>query len=142
MIRTLPVLALSVVFGLSACKKLDEPVDAHFFVQNAKEDYTLYINDVRVGVINSTTEIPVICDDSLMMLTTPYVIELKKNSYRLEDESSKVVASGSIRLGKQSVSTSGEQDFGGTYVWIRGSEMIMGFNSETITPELINRCEP
>jgi hypothetical protein len=131
------------IISLSSCKKLDESVQGYFFVQNAgNEEYTLYINDKEVGILEESPVIPLICFDSTLVQTTLFTIENKKNNFVLENANGEKVASGKFTIKENSFSSSSEANFGATYVNHSREQksIIMGFNVDEPVSEYTNQC--
>ncbi|MEX2596768.1 MAG: hypothetical protein WEC59_07545 [Salibacteraceae bacterium] len=136
------LLALAIITLLS-CKKLDEEVQGHFFVQNADgEDYTLFINDEKVGVLDESPVIPLICIDSTLFQTTLFTIENKKNKFVLKNTNGEKVTSGKFTIKENSFSSSAEANFGPIYVShsYEKNSIILGFNTIEVDQEYINQC--
>jgi len=142
--KTSKVVLFSIgILFLSSCKKLDESVQGYFFIQNAdNEQYTLYINDRVVGILEESPVIPLICIDSTLVQTTLFTIENKKNNFVLENANGEKVASGKFTIKENSFSSSSEANFGATYVNLSHEQnsIIMGFNVDELTIEYTNQC--
>jgi hypothetical protein len=142
--KTSKVVLFSIgILFLSSCKKLDESVQGYFFIQNAdNEQYTLYINDRVVGILEESPVIPLICIDSTLVQTTLFTIENKKNNFVLENANGEKVASGKFTIKENSFSSSSEANFGATYVNLSHEQnsIIMGFNVDEPTIEYTNQC--
>jgi hypothetical protein len=142
--KTSKVVLFSIgILFLSSCKKLDESVQGYFFIQNAdNEQYTLYINDRVVGILEESPVIPLICIDSTLVQTTLFTIENKKNNFVLENANGEKVASGKFTTKENSFSSSSEANFGATYVNLSHEQnyIIMGFNVDEPTIEYTNQC--
>ncbi|HAQ70158.1 hypothetical protein N9P66_00025 [Salibacteraceae bacterium] len=140
--HTAILFAIGIIF-LSSCKKLDEEVQGYFFIQNAdNEQYTLYINDKEVGILEESPVIPLICFDSTLVQTTLFTIENKKNNFVLENANGEKVASGKFTIKENSFSSSSEANFGATYVnhSREQNSIIMGFNVDEPVSEYTNQC--
>jgi hypothetical protein len=130
---------LGFLFG--ACTKLDEPITAYFFVQNADQEYTLSVNDETLGTISSLAEVPQYCQDSLLLQCTVHLLEHKRNQYELKDAGGAVVASGRFKITDHSLSGKGEVDLGTTYSYFGHDIFVMGFNTTLTSPDSLTACD-
>ncbi len=129
------------IIVLSSCKKLDESVQGYFFVQNVgNEEYTLYINDREIGVLEESPVIPLICIDSTLMSTTTYTMDLKRNAYEVKNSNNEIVAQGLFRLRNNGMTGRSSKDLGAMYMNSTKNTLIVGFNTEEVDHEYINQC--
>ena len=126
------ILALVVIAALSACRKLEEPIEGYFYVLEDNSDtYTLYLNKEKIGILPVSDTLASPCDPLTLTNTLYQEMVLKRNKYEVKNSAGDVVSEGKFKVNNnEALSYSLGGKLGHVKVSLHDGKLVMGFNAD------------